>query len=155
MRNVLVERKTNMKRDLLKLRSIFLRIVCLCVISFCFLGESIKVHAARQIDPDVEREVKLFGTHFVMVSDGEAMNSSTTETKNKMVQNQAWEPPPPPPDPLPSRSGGSPVFGTIGPMQATATQPSPLTPWQLSWQLQVAPRCCRRFRKSSRSTTRW
>ena len=87
-----------MKRDLPKWQSIFFRVAWLCVISFCFLEVSIKVHAAQQIDPGVEREVDSSRTHLVLASDGEAINPSTTETKNKTVQNQAWEPPPPPPD---------------------------------------------------------
>lgn len=77
-----------MKRDLPKWQSIFFRVAWLCVISFCFLEVSIKVHAAQQIDP---------GNHFILASDGEAINPSTTETKNKTVQNQAWEPLPPSP----------------------------------------------------------
>ena len=70
----------------------------LCVISFCFLGMSIKVHAGQQVDLRVEREAEVSSTHLVMAPDGEAMNPTTTETENKTVQTEAWAPPPPLPD---------------------------------------------------------
>ena len=50
------------------------------------------------MDPGVERIVDSSGTHFVLASDEETINSSTNETKNKTRQTRAWEPPPPPPD---------------------------------------------------------
>jgi putative salt-induced outer membrane protein YdiY len=87
-----------MKRDLPKSQSIFFRVAWLCVISFCLLVVGINVHAAQQVSPGVEREVDSSSTPSVPASDGEEIDSSTTETKNKTVKNQAWEPPPPPPD---------------------------------------------------------
>ena len=87
-----------MKRDLPKSKSIFVRVAGLCVISLCLLGASIRVHAGQQIDPLAEQEAGESHPHFIMPPDGEAIDPQTTETKNKTVQNQAWEPPPPPPD---------------------------------------------------------
>jgi putative salt-induced outer membrane protein YdiY len=78
-----------MKRDLPKSQSIFFRLAWFCVISFCLLVVCVNVHAAQQVDP---------GTHPPPAAEGDEIDSSTTETKNKTMQNQAWEPPPPPPD---------------------------------------------------------
>ncbi len=54
-----------------------IRVICLCVISCCFLTVNLRVYADQQNDPSVEGD---------------------TETKNETAQNQPWKPPPPPPD---------------------------------------------------------
>jgi putative salt-induced outer membrane protein YdiY len=86
-----------MKKDLTKSQRTFFQVAWLCVISFCFLVVSIKVYAAQQIDSSVKRAVDASRGDFISAPDGEAINSSTTETKNKTLKNQTWEPPPPPP----------------------------------------------------------
>jgi len=87
-----------MKRGLPESQTIFVRVACFCLIGFCFLVVHTIVDAAEHIDPSVEREVGASRADFVLAPDGEAMNPSTTETENKRVQHQAWEPSPPPPD---------------------------------------------------------
>ena len=78
-----------MKRALRISKSIFFRFAWLCIISFCFLVVNISVSTAKQEDP---------GSYPILASNEETINPSTTETKNKTVQNQAWEPPLPLPD---------------------------------------------------------
>lgn len=79
-----------MKKKSAKSQEISIIVTWFFVISFCFLLISFKAYAVQQIDS--------LHTHFVLAPDGETINLSTTETKNKTVQNEAWKPPPPPPD---------------------------------------------------------
>jgi hypothetical protein len=53
------------------------RVLWLCVICCCFLAVNLEVHAAQQNEPTVESE---------------------TETTDKTIQSQPWEPPSPSPD---------------------------------------------------------
>lgn len=63
-----------MKRDLRRWRNVIIRVAWLCVISCCFLSVNPEVPAAQQKDPTVE---------------------SQTETRDKKLQSQPWEPPRP------------------------------------------------------------
>ena len=64
-------------RELSVSQSIAIRMFWLCVITCSFLAVSLDLHAAQQNDPAVK---------------------SNTETKDKKMQIQPWEPPQPPPD---------------------------------------------------------
>ena len=68
------------------------------LITCCLLAANTKVRAGQKIGSDVEQEMNSSHTYSLSADNRETNDSSTTETVNKVVQNQPWEPPPPPPD---------------------------------------------------------
>ena len=68
-----------MKKDLRRRRSVFIRVVWLCLVSCCFLSVNIRVSSAQQNESTVEGQ---------------------TETRDEKVQSQPWEPPSPAADEL-------------------------------------------------------